>query len=130
MAKASSVIIERLNTGTFGDGVPLRGRYGDIPEQQEMRETDAAVEERPPEVARTMKGYRAGEFIGGMGGDMPWPFPTGKFSVTESDSADKFPGAISNDGKIRKKPSGGTIERTSATDPIETEGADSDGGSL
>jgi hypothetical protein len=128
--KAASTIIERLNTGTFGDGVQLKGSYGDIPEQHEAGETDAAVERKVGPVPQTLPGYRSGEFIGGMGGDVPWPFATGRYTVTESDSADSFPQFSSNDGKVRKKPSGGTIEKGSATDPIETEGAGKDGGSL
>lgn len=130
-SRASSIIIERLNTGTFGDGVPLKGSYGDIPEQQEMGQTDAAVEKKPEKhVSEHVKGYEPGAFIGGMGGDIPFPFALGGFSVTEPDSAKHWPAQMSNEGKKRRAPSGGTIERDSETDPIGEEGADSDGGSL
>jgi hypothetical protein len=128
-SRASSIIIERLNTGTFGDGVQLKGSYGDIPDQQPMGETDASVEKRPEKsVSEHVKGYEPGAFIGGMGGDIPFPFALGDFSVTEKDSAKDF--TVPFRDKARSKPSGGTVERTSETDPIGEEGADHDGGSL
>lgn len=128
---AASNIIERLNTGTFGDGVPQRGTWGDIPPQQEAGVSDAAVGDKPgKEVSKTMKGYDSGAFIGGMGGDMPFPFSLGTFSATEGDSAFKFPAASSNDGKVRRKPSGGTVEKESAEDPVDESGARTDGGSI
>lgn len=118
----AKAVVELLETW----GGPMEQARSDYPvcANQESREagkaTDGEVQNRAKGPAPTMKAYKSGQFIGGMGGDMAFPFKTMRFAAVEGGSTGEFtsdrapvegPGAAS---KGKKK----TIESDAADNPL------------
>jgi hypothetical protein len=111
MRKSSSIIVQRIQEGKFGDlgpGSSASPSSGKAPpsftSNDEGSITEGAVGKMPSRGSKAMKGYDSFQQIGGMGGEMAWPWHKPN-SIVEPDSEKNH--TVENTSKSRAQSGSG-----------------------